>query len=654
MTRDSIESAFSLPTKVLGNKGASFADREMRLLKTSTFELEEILDEKKLPQYAILSHRWEGEEITLQELQQKDTIILLNSIKTRVANGEPLYSFQNIKKGFVKIIGCALQAEKDGIKYVWCDTCCIDKTNSTELSEAINSMFHWYKVQRCYAYLGDVPYAGHHVSTKRGSAFAESLWFTRGWTLQELIAPSHVFFFDQTWQSIGTRSDFKDSIAEITGIDRGVLDGGDPALCCIAKRMSWASRRETARVEDGAYCLMGLFGVNMPLIYGERHKAFIRLQTEIMKYSDDQSLFAWKTLPAVDDVRCGLLASSPKCFTEARNISPFSRHASDDESQAPFSMTSRGVSISLPIIQMKRATWDLIEYSGMFLATLDCQDVTDARGPLGIYLLRNEGGYYRRCHPHRLTPTVNAKEVIGNITTKDIYIAQDDVSPKAGAKSVYRFHIPDLPEELLQRNIIMELFENKEIASWDPMDRILCCSRGLGASIYIGLREGPGKIFLIGIDSRLSARCIFDDVPDSWYYQFNLVPKQRLQLAHTLLLYRSGFPGSPGAHQKLIDKLVAEQRGQGIRVIIPELQHMIKKDPLPDWDQWASRCNVTSTLLELGICTLSKKTTFFQSKTEKVKTKARISTALEEKVIKGQRMFQVRFIIQDLEREVAA
>ena len=656
MTRDSIESAFSLPTKDLGHKGTPFADRDMRLLSTSTFKLEDFLDEETIPRYAILSHRWDGEEITFQELQQKDAIILLNSTKTRVANGEPLYSFQNIKKGFLKIIGCTLQAEKDGIGHIWCDTCCIDKMNSTELSEAINSMYHWYKDQLCYAYLGDVPHAGYHVSTERGSAFAKSLWFTRGWTLQELIAPSHVVFFDQTWRSMGTRSGFKDSIAEITGIDREVLDGGDPALCCIAKRMSWASKRETTRVEDLAYCLMGLFGVNMPLIYGERHKAFIRLQTEIMKYSDDQSLFAWKTPTAVDDARCGLLASSPTCFAESRNISPFSRHASDYESQAPFSMTSRGVSTSLPIIQVKRATWGLIEYSGMFLAALDCQDVTDARGPLGIYLLWNEGGYYRRCYPHQLIPTVNAQEVIGNITTKNVYIAQDDISPKAGAKSVYRFHIPDLPEELLQRNIILELFENKEIASWDPRDRILCCSRGLGASIYIGLREGPGKTFLIGIDSRLSPRCIFDDAPDWWYYYSSLAPKNRLQLAHTLLLYRSGFPGSEGAHRKFLDKLLADERRHRIRDSVPKLQDMIKKNGSPDWDQWASRCSETSALLVLGIWTLSKKTTLFRSKNETVTTKVnlRISTTLKEEVIKGQWMFRVYFTIQDWEREVAA
>lgn len=302
-------------------------------------------------------------------------------------------------------------------------------------------MFHWYKDRLCYAYLRDVPHAGDHVSTERGSAFAESEWFKRGWTLQELIAPSRVVFFDQTWRSIGTRSGFKYSIAEITGIDIEILDGGDPALCCIAKRMSWASRRKTTRLEDRAYCLMGLFGVNMPLIYGERHKAFIRLQTEIMKYSDDQSLFAWKTPKAVNDVHYRLLASEPKWFAESRNISPFYRHVSDYESQPPFSMTSRGVSISLPILEVGCPPWVPREYTGLFLGILECQDMTDARGPLGVYLLRNEAGYYRRCYPHQLIPTGNFQGVIRNVRdkTNPIYIAQDDVAPKAGVASLYHF-----------------------------------------------------------------------------------------------------------------------------------------------------------------------------------------------------------------------
>ena len=256
----------------------------MRLLRTSTFKLESFFDER-LPPYAILSHTWGDEEITFQELQQKDATILLNSTKMQTVNGKPLHGFQSIKKGFLKIVGCALQAEKDGFEYIWCDTCCIDKTNSTELSEAINSMYHWYKGQLCYAYLADVPHTSHQGSIETDSAFAKSRWFTRGWTLQELIAPSRVVFFDETWQFMGTRSNFKDFIAEKTSIDREVLDGEDPTLSSIAKRMSWASQRETTRVEDLAYCLMGLFGVNMPLIYGEKHKAFIRLQAEIDRKS---------------------------------------------------------------------------------------------------------------------------------------------------------------------------------------------------------------------------------------------------------------------------------------------------------------------------------------------------------------------------------
>jgi hypothetical protein len=211
-------------------------------------------------------------------------------------------------------------------------------------------MYHWYKDQLCYMYLADVPL--HTVSLGNDSPFAQSRWFTRGWTLQELIAPSSVVFFDNSWQLMGTRSEFGDFISEKTGIDTDVLDGKDPGLCSIAKRISWASYRETTRTEDIAYCLMGLFKVNMPLLYGERERAFVRLQEEIMKLYDDHSLFAWK-MPAGDvdevDVRCGLLVSSPTYFSESRNIVPLL----STESAAPYFMTNRGISISLPILKWR-------------------------------------------------------------------------------------------------------------------------------------------------------------------------------------------------------------------------------------------------------------------------------------------------------------
>ena len=625
----------------------------MRLLSTSTFELQNFIDEQNLPRYAILSHTWEDEEITLQELQHKEAANLLNSTKKQVVNGQPLHCSQNIKKGFLKILGCALQAEKDNVGYIWCDTCCIDKTNSTELSEAINSMFHWYKDQLCYAYLGDVPHTGDYVSIERDSAFANSRWFTRGWTLQELIAPAHVVFFDETWHSMGTRLGFKDFIAEKTGIDIEVLNGGDPALSCIAKRMSWASKRETTRVEDLAYCLMGLFGVNMPLIYGERHKAFIRLQTEIMRNSDDHSLFAWKSPKAPDDFHCGLLAGLPTYFAESRNISPFSCSVSDYENQSPFSMTNRGVSISLPTIQVKCGPAGTKKQAGIFLATLACQDVTDARGPLGIYLHRSEGGYYRRCYPHHLIPTYNVQGVISKIRTKSIYIPQDNVTPKAGANSVYRFHILDLPEDLRKRGMLLELFVNEEIASWDPKDRILCCSRGLGASMYIGLRQGPGKILLIGIDPSLSPQSVFDDTHASWN-KLNVQPQNGLQLTQKQLLDRSEDPGTRGAHQKRLDKLLAEVTGPEERGAIEYFKYIIKGEASRDWDRWVSSNRTTSALLELGIYTSVEKTSFFRTKIEKVRNKVnlKIDATLGDTVIKGQRMFLARFVIPDWRREV--
>ena len=187
---------------------------------------------------------------------------------------------------------CA-QAAKDGYGYIWVDTCCIDKSSSAELSEAINSMYKWYQnAEKCYAYLADVP-TGADLWPKQ-SSFRRSRWFTRGWTLQELIAPSNLIFYSAEWLYLGTRYVLSSLLTEITGVDYTILAGARGIEnASIAKKMSWASNRVTTRVEDIAYCLMGLFAVNMPMLYGEGDRAFIRLQEEIIKNSDDQSLFAW-------------------------------------------------------------------------------------------------------------------------------------------------------------------------------------------------------------------------------------------------------------------------------------------------------------------------------------------------------------------------
>lgn len=137
-------------------------------------------------------------------------------------------------------------------------------------------------------------------------AFGASRWFTRGWTLQELIAPATVEFYAQDWTRIGTKEELSHVLSQITGIDEPTLKGRDVKEVSVAKRMmSWASKRVTTRIEDIAHCLIGIFGVNLPLLYGEGEAAYIRLQEEIMKSSDDQSLFAWEDRSAVHDLPRG-------------------------------------------------------------------------------------------------------------------------------------------------------------------------------------------------------------------------------------------------------------------------------------------------------------------------------------------------------------
>ncbi|TRX89915.1 hypothetical protein FHL15_009187 [Xylaria flabelliformis] len=239
----------------------------MRLINTHTLSLVELVGDD-IPPYAVLSHTWGEDEITFQDMHRPDSA--------------------RQKIGWLKAKYACRLAAQNGFLYVWIDTCCIDKSSSAELSEAFNSMFNWFKrAGQCLVHLVDVAF-GDSVS------FTHSRWFTRGWTLLELIAPAKVDFYSCDWRLIGSRSDLVDTILEVTGIDPFVLAGGDVKQVKVARRMYWASRRNTTRVEDQAYCLMGLFDVNMPLIYGEGERAFGRLQEEIYKYTNDPSIFAWK------------------------------------------------------------------------------------------------------------------------------------------------------------------------------------------------------------------------------------------------------------------------------------------------------------------------------------------------------------------------
>lgn len=221
-----------------------------------------------IPPYAILSHTWGAEEVTFKDIS--------NNVGKN-------------KNGYNKIRFCGEQAAKDGLQYIWIDTCCIDKSSSAELTEAINSMFRWYReAAKCYVYLSDVSTNDKNdlwMEIHWPRVFLKSRWFTRGWTLQELIAPASVEFFSPDRQRLGDKKSLELQIHEVTGIPQQALRGSPLSDFTVAERMSWAEKRETTRKEDEAYCLLGIFGVHIPLIYGERESAFERLVEAIDKRS---------------------------------------------------------------------------------------------------------------------------------------------------------------------------------------------------------------------------------------------------------------------------------------------------------------------------------------------------------------------------------
>jgi hypothetical protein len=383
----------------------------MRLIDTSTLDYKEF-EPAVAPPYAILSHTWSGAELSFQDVQND-----------RKAGKEPEYA---------KLIeGCRVAASY-GYSYFWIDTCCIDKTNSVELSEAINSMFRWYQQAGiCLAYLSDVP-PGSEVLDKE-SQFAKSKWFTRGWTLQELLAPSEVEFLASDWTRITSKTDSSSVLTDITGIPTNLLSGNDLDIASIAMRMSWASRRITTKAEDIAYCLMGIFDIQMPLLYGEGEDgAFRRLQQEIIKDSDDQSIFAW----AVDDTSMpqpktaerrvfSVLARSPAAFEHSNDVvqADSSMFAYLPRSlagiRAPTVFDNKGMHLSLPVVPVTSET------RNHFLAVLACSRIHKEEERLVIRLrdVSANGGRYIRIEQHDL-PTISKDEILASAAYRKISVAR--------------------------------------------------------------------------------------------------------------------------------------------------------------------------------------------------------------------------------------
>ncbi|KAI3320470.1 HET-domain-containing protein [Xylariaceae sp. AK1471] len=390
----------------------------MWLLNVSDLRLHKFM-KYPVPSYAILSHTWldEAEEVSFHDMR-KD----LETAKH--------------KRGFSKIQLCCSQAKADGYEYTWVDTCCIDKSSSAELSEAINSMYKWYQNAKvCYAYLADVPSGGFVPDIDdQTDMFSKSRWFRRGWTLLELIAPAKVIFFTLDWSPIGTKKSIDirqpdeptrvlvSKLARITGIETRVLyDPVEIETTFVAQRMSWASRRNTAREEDLAYCLMGLFNINMPILYGEGlHKAFKRLQLELISSSTDQTIFAWRGPRGTS----GLLADKPLDFVDSGDIYAMIGQGS---LPLPYSMTNSGLSINLPLQPMQGHGNE-----NNFIAFLQCCRCTNIPGTYEtvciymeqLHIQDDSKAIYRRikCNEFRFEPFTESHSGNGS----DVYVYDND------------------------------------------------------------------------------------------------------------------------------------------------------------------------------------------------------------------------------------
>ncbi|KAK5734757.1 hypothetical protein LTR17_008687 [Elasticomyces elasticus] len=361
----------------------------MRLINLSTYELEEH-DDYALPKYAILSHRWEDEEVLFAHWKD------VNRWRSAEPGSRP--------KGWRKLLSfCDVARDQHGLNYGWADTVAIDKSSSAELTQAINSMYRYYKESAiCIAYLsdvlGDCPRFSEPNASSSATKVCLSRWFTRGWTLQELIAPSTLVFYSAQWKQLGVLRDSELMITLIcctTRIPRGVLQGkNEPKEFAVGARMSWAARRVTARPEDRAYCLLGIFEVNMPLIYGEGKRAFLRLQEEIVRRSTDHTIFAWNKMHALprssrlnhelDGPSNSLFAFSADNF--AHDLIIWQCYRDLEGWVESYEVTNYGLEISLPLIKCRSSR------ENVYHAVLNCR-MAGGRGPVALNVKKVERSY---------------------------------------------------------------------------------------------------------------------------------------------------------------------------------------------------------------------------------------------------------------------
>ncbi|OTA96198.1 hypothetical protein M434DRAFT_393057 [Hypoxylon sp. CO27-5] len=450
----------------------------MWLINCQSRHLEEFV--KDVPAYAILSHTWGEEEVTFSDMSDPGKA--------------------ETKDGFKKIRATCRVALEQDLKYAWIDTCCIDKSSSAELSEAINSMFAWYKKAAiCFVWLSDFTSFPDETLAEIIASFdareeleaqAEGFykdppqltgteidirnrvkknlgnckWFSRGWTLQELIAPSQINFYDKSWNCFGSKLQLASVLSWITGVDTSVLKGGSLDEILVGRRMSWASNRTTTRVEDIAYCLLGIFDINMPLLYGEGKKAFTRLQEEIIRSSHDLSIFAWKA--DVNDTRRfrGLMANSPAEFKGCQRLV---KPSFEWNNGGEYGLTSRGLRTD-GLIRIGRGE---AGEAGSYFMSLGCVDERQRKLILAVSLRQYGSGLFARRKPWPMTTVFDLNVYSAAKLTQPQYICCKD-SPCL-EDTVMNSRI-----NAIQIRFSADIFDNDSVsafpqADWDLRNSIL-------------------------------------------------------------------------------------------------------------------------------------------------------------------------------------
>ncbi|KAK8093995.1 hypothetical protein PG997_000680 [Apiospora hydei] len=427
----------------------------MRLIdcRSDPLQIKEFIGSPPEP-FAILSHTWDAQEVTFQDFADVDT--------------------RTSARGWDKIQRTCRKALECGHAYVWIDSCCIDKTNNAELTESINSMFQWYSdAALCLVYLSD-------VDASDRDTLPRARWFSRGWTLQETIAPRKAYFYDGSWRFFGTRESLCRELSSITGIDASILSPPPGAEIRdlladtpVARRMSWAANRQTTKLEDTAYCLIGLFGVNMPMLYGEGAQAFVRLQEEIIRDNNDLTLFAWTAKmenqsagQQDSSTYRGILAQSPAEFAGLGNL--VLDH--DLKFNSDYSMSNKGLRIRTYLHPTQDAE-DVVMPLHCHTLGLNGQRMPQ----LGLFLKPEGASVYIRTKPQMLA---TLSENILSSGENDIFVTKrykPKRAPAAGTNilSAVYFNIQGL-----QDSSAVQLIETAPRELWDAQNRVFV-TRGL-------------------------------------------------------------------------------------------------------------------------------------------------------------------------------